>query len=94
MFLKKNNAHLVDVDSFERMQPGKMHVHYWDDQIFLAFTSSHAVKSARKVMRDVYEGRVSKGKKLQQFVAKNYDIKVVATKAKERLERIWHDHFS
>jgi glycosyltransferase involved in cell wall biosynthesis len=94
MFLNDSNSYLVDIDSFEKMPEGRMHVHYWDGQIFPAYSSAKAVSRARTVMRSVFKGKPSKGKRLQQFVTKNYDIKVVATRAKERLERIWNDHFS
>ena len=92
MFLKKNNSYLVDVDNISEMQPGAMHVHYWDGQMFPELTSQKVIKDARKKMRYVFENysaAKTKNKKLQRFVKKNYNIPTVAQMAKDRLDSIW-----
>ena len=92
MFLKPHNSALLEPDRFVKMQPGQMHVHYWDDQEFPALTADKTIDEAAALMRSVYgnydEYKV-RNKRLQQFLLKNYSIRTVATRAKERLEQIW-----
>ena len=92
MFLKKSNSYLVDVDNISEMQPGSMHVHYWDGQMFPELQSKKVIRDARKQMRYVYENyseAQKKNKKLQKVVKTKYNIPTVAQMAKDRLDSIW-----
>tara|TARA_Y100000310_G_scaffold342161_1_gene444049 strand:+ start:8450 stop:9838 length:1389 start_codon:yes stop_codon:yes gene_type:complete len=92
MFLKKDNSYLLDVDCITKMEPGRMHVHYWDNQMFPALLSNDTIKQAGKLMRDVYEhGKKAKtrNKKLQKLVSNNYNIENISKRAYDRIVNIW-----
>ena len=92
MFLNKENSYLLDVDAITPMQPGRMHVHYWDDQLFPQLTSPKVIDEAKALMREVFENNKiakEKNKKLKSFITDNYDINIVSKIVKERLDVIW-----
>ena len=88
MFLNKNNSNLIDVDYLSKMQPGQMHVHYWDNQEFPSFTSDQSVEDAADIMIDVYKNyKVSlrKNALLEKFLRKNYSTDVISNMAYKRI---------
>lgn len=90
MFLKNDNSYLLPVDRIIKVPPGKMDVHYWDDQEFPDLTSEETNTCLRSLMRDIYENHEEakeKNKKLRTFIKSNYSIENVARMAKERLEK-------
>jgi len=92
MFLKDHNSSLVDIDKKSLLQPGLMHVHYWDNQLFPELKSKEFIRNCKKSMRDVYENypvHKNKNKILSQFISDNYNINTVSDKAAERLREIW-----
>lgn len=92
MFLKKDNSFLVDIDYLEKVQPGVMHIHYWDGQEFPALKSEKVINQASKQMRYVfehYEEARNRNEKLRQFIMSNYSIEKVSLLAKNRLEKLW-----
>jgi len=92
MFLNHQNSYLLEPDRFAKMPPGKMHVHYWDNQVFPVLTSDEVIDEAGGLMRAVYEDvitAVKKNDKLQKWVRENYPIETVAQKAKDQLLRNW-----
>lgn len=94
MFLRENNSYLFEIDRLTKIQPGMMHVHYWDNQLFPMLTSDKVIKDIRKLMREVYEnkGKARKrNKKLQKLVKSEYRVERIAEKAKEKLEEIWRE---
>lgn len=91
MFLKENNSCLVDVDDLAPMEVGKMHVHYWDGQIFPRLTSKTFIKNAREKMRDMYDNYdkyLEKNNILKNFLKENYNIEQTAKLVYGRLEKI------
>jgi len=92
MFLSKDNSTLVDIDRKSPLQPGLMHVHYWDNQIFPELKSDKFITDCRLAMRNVfenYEEHKIKNKALSQFISDNYNVNSVADKAADRLREIW-----
>ena len=92
MFLNKDNSTLVDIDRKSPLQPGLMHVHYWDNQIFPELKSDKFITDCRLAMRNVfenYEEHKIKNKALSQFISDNYNVNSVADKAADRLREIW-----
>jgi len=91
MFLKNDNSYLLDVDEVIPMQPGLMHVHYWDGQDFPSLKSEDTIKNAGKLMRQVYENyeeAKDKNKKLSNFIKDNYNIDTICNCVIDRLENI------
>ena len=91
MFLNKDNSYLLDIDKTEIIPEGTMQVHYWDNQRFPSLKSEQAIIAGGKLMRDVFENyskAKKKNKKLKEFVEKNYNIKTVCEKMKNRLVEI------
>ncbi len=92
MFLNKDNSTLIEPDFFEKIQPGKIHVHFWDNQEFPSLESEQALDDAKKALRFVYENydlAKEKNKILQEKIKKEYNIDNVASMAKKKLETIW-----
>jgi len=96
MFLNKDNSFLLDVDDYERVEPGTMNVHYWDSQIFPKLKSEDCIKNAGKLMREVYENypyAAEKNRILSEFVKDRYSIESVSKMAKDRLDKIIRENF-
>ena len=92
MFLKHNNSYLIEPDELVKISPGMMHIHYWDEQKFPALMSTKVIKDCGKKMREVYKNynkALKRNKKLQKFIMSNYSIGHVATKAINKLNKIW-----
>jgi len=92
MFLNKDNSYLVDIDRLTKIQPGTMQVHYWDNQEFPSLTDDKVINDASTAMRYVFENypyAKLKNKKLQKFIADNYNIESVCKLAKSLLENKW-----
>lgn len=92
MFLKDNNSKLVDIDRKSLLQPGLMHVHYWDNQLFPELKSDKFISDCKNAMRDVYENYSNyknKNKILSQFISDNYNVNEVSRLAATRLREIW-----
>lgn len=91
MFLNNKNGIVVDPDKFSVLQEGKMHVHYWDGQVFPELKSEDFIKKCRISMRDMFNNNskyVKKNKKLKKDIDKNYTIEAVSKLALKRLEEI------
>jgi len=92
MFLNKNNSSLVDIDRKSLLQPGLMHVHYWDNQLFPELKSDKFIADCRSAMRNVfdnYKEHKIRNKALSQFISDNYNINTVSDMAADRLKKIW-----
>jgi glycosyltransferase involved in cell wall biosynthesis len=92
MFLNNDNSYLVNIDRLVKMQPGQMHVHYWDNQLFPDLTSDDFISRLGKTMRHVYENYDEakiKNKNLQETIVKDLSCIAAAKKAKERIDEIW-----
>ena len=94
MFLKKDNSYLLDVDKISPISSGKMHVHYWDNQLFPELTDENTIMKASQLMREVFENyreAKEKNNKLQKFIKENYDINVASKNVVNRLKEIWEN---
>lgn len=92
MFLKEDNSYLIEIDRLEEMQPGMMHVHYWDNQKFPSLTSKSVIDQTVDHMRYVfnnYDEARDKNRKLQSFIRNNYSISNVSNLVKDRLDYLW-----
>lgn len=91
MFLNNDNSLLVDIDRLEKLPKGKMHVHYWDGEVFPALNSDDFIERLGKGMRDVftkYKNAKEKNNKLQEELKTNYSVTSVSEKIKSRLMEI------
>lgn len=92
MFLNDENSRLLEVDSFQRIAPGTMNVHYWDNQEFPSFNSQKSLMQARQLLRDVYSNYTAakkRNEKLRKAILSNYSIDTVVEQVRGRLEEIW-----
>ena len=91
MYLRDDNAFLIEMDRLTEMQPGQMHLHYWDGHKFPALTSDKVHNDLRKTMRYVYENQEKakeRNKKLQKLVLENFTWNNTANAAISRLKKI------
>jgi len=91
MYLRDDNAFLVEMDHLTEMQTGQMHLHYWDGQKFPALTSPDVKAQLRKHMRYVFENldtAKERNKKLQKLVKEQFTWTHTANAAIERLRQI------
>lgn len=92
MFLNNDNSYLLEIDKLVQVEPGTMHVHYWDGQQFPSFRSMDAIEQAGQLMREVYENydeARDKNENLRSHILSNYSIGTVVNKVKTRLTEIW-----
>ena len=93
-YLRKDNSYPIEVDQIVEMQPGQMHIHYWDGQKFPALTSSKFHNSLKETLRQVYnnyDDAKLKNKKLQQMIMNKFTWNTNTNLALERLRQI-SDH--
>ena len=94
MFLKDDNSYLIKPDRIDKIRPGLMHVHYWDNQSFPQLESKQCVKDARAVLREIYENYPKAKKrntKLSSYIKSNYSIDKITSMAQKRIEQIWRE---
>ena len=94
MFLNNDNSTLVDVDRYEKVREGTMHVHYWDNQIFPSLKSDKFIDEAADAMRTAYKNygsAVNKNEKLREYIMSNYSIGSVVKRVIDRLDTVWSD---
>ncbi len=90
-YLRSDNSYMIDIDRLAPIQPGQMHLHYWDGHEFPALTSDDVHKQVRKSMRDVYENyenAVKRNKRMQNLIRKQFTWKHTGIAAAERLKAI------
>ncbi len=91
MYLREDNAYLVEMDRLIKMRPGQMHLHYWDGQKFPSMTDPKVIKKLREHMRYVFENKEeakTKNKNLQKMIKQNYTWNHTANAAAARLRQI------
>lgn len=91
MYLRPDNAYLIDIDRLEEMQPGQMKLHYWDGQKFPSLKSPEVHNQVRQTMRHVYNNQQeakNRNDNLQQLILNNFTWKHTASAAAERLNII------
>lgn len=90
-YLRPNNSYMLEIDRLAKIEPGQMHLHYWDGQEFPALTSPKVHKQLRRIMRNVFEDRKESAYKVQQmqkFIFENFTWTHTANAAVERIEAI------
>ena len=88
MFLNNQNSFPVDIDNLEKLPKGKMHVHYWDGELFPSLNSDDFIVRLGKTMRNVYENyeeAKSKNNILKNELKSGYSITFMSEKIKQRL---------
>lgn len=92
MFLNHDNAYLIDVDRFHKIEPGTMHLHYWDNQKFPAFSDESTIRAAADQMRRCYENpheAREKNEKLRHHIMSKYSIECLVNRVQANLEHLW-----
>jgi len=90
-YLKTDNAYLIDIDHLEEIQPGTMHIHYWDGQKFPSLKTDKVHNQVKAHMRHVvnhYSEAKQKNKELQRLILKEFTWNNTANQAIERLKEI------
>lgn len=90
-YLRQDNSYMIDIDAITEIQPGQMHLHYWDGQKFPALVSPEVIRQTRAHMRYVYENRdeaKKKNKNLQRLILENYTWNNNANRVIDRLKTI------
>jgi glycosyltransferase involved in cell wall biosynthesis len=91
MYLRPDNAFLIEMDALTEMRTGQMHLHYWDGQKFPALVSPEVRKHLREAMRYVIEhpdeARM-RNRKLQRLIKEQFTWNNTANAAIARLRQI------
>ena len=90
MYLRKDNAYLVEMDKLVEAQ-NEFKIHYWDNQQFPSLKSKEVHEQAKKAMRDVFENykeAKQRNKKLQKLILNNFTWTHTANAASKRLQEI------
>ncbi len=90
-YLRKEHSYMIDIDYLAEIQPGQMHLHYWDGQKFPALISDSVHKQVRETMRHVYENEEeakAKNKIMQKYVLANLTWNHTANAAANRIKEI------
>ncbi len=91
MYLRENNAFLIEMDHLAKVRTGQMHLHYWDGQQFPALTTQGVVDQLKKAMRYVIEhpGEAQKrNRRLQKMIKEQFTWNNTANAAIRRLREI------
>ena len=82
---------MIEPDQLVKIQPGQMHLHYWDGQQFPSLTSKDVHNQTKSLMREVYEnyGAAKKrNKNLQRLAINSFTWNSTANAAIARLKDI------
>ena len=91
MYLRPDNAFLIEMDHLTKMRTGQMHLHYWDGQTFPDLTSESVRSQLRKAMRFVvehYDEAKTRNKRLQKLIKEQFTWNNTANAAIARLRQI------
>ena len=91
MYLRKDNAFLIEMDHLAEVRTGQMHLHYWDGQKFPALTSPEVLNQLKKAMRYVVEHpeeAQKRNRRLQKLIKEEYTWNNTANAAIRRLREI------
>jgi glycosyltransferase involved in cell wall biosynthesis len=91
MYLRDDNAFLIEMDFLQTLKPGQSHIHYWDNQKFPSLTSPQVKADVKTAMRYVLNNEVaakSQNKNLQRLIKDNFTWTHTANAAIERLTAI------
>jgi len=90
-YLRADNSYMIDIDRIAPVQPGQMHLHYWDNHEFPQLTSDSVHKQVKQIMRHVYENRdeaKDRNKRMQKFILENFTWNHTANAAIARLKEV------
>lgn len=91
MYLREDNAFLIEMDHLSEVRTGQMHLHYWDGQKFPALTSQGVIDQLKKTMRYVIdhpkEAR-ARNCRLQKMIKEQFTWNDTANAAIRRLREI------
>lgn len=96
MYLRQDNALLIEMDHLVEISRGQMHVHYWDGQKFPSLVSPSVHNQMKQAMRFAYESYLHDGyrdpkqrnERMRKLILDNYTWKKSAIIAKRRLQEI------
>ena len=90
-YLRENNAYLIQPDRIEKMKPGQMKIHYWDDQEFPILNSKEVHDQVKKAMRTAATneaGNKIKNNNMKEMILNNFTWNHTANAAVNRLKEI------
>lgn len=91
MYLRDDNAFLIEMDHLSEVRTGQMHLHYWDGQKFPALTSQKVIDQMKETMRYVTkhpeEGK-KRNRRLQKLIKEKFTWNNTANAAIRRLREI------
>lgn len=91
LYLRENNAFLIEPDIIEKIPKGLFEIHYWDEQKFPRLTSKSVHNQTRQQMRFVYENYAAakeRNKNLQNLIKTELTWDKSCSLAYERLKQI------
>lgn len=91
MYLRPDNSFMIDIDELREVQPGQMHIHYWDGQKFPALSSGKVHNQLRRSMRSVvenYREAKSRNRNMQKKIMEQFTWNHTALAAADRLREI------
>lgn len=91
MYLRPDNAFLVEMDELQKAQSGLFGIHYWDGQEFPVLKSKSVHEDSKRMMRTVYQNYQSAkqvNQNLQHLILNNFTWRHTARAASLRLEAI------
>jgi glycosyltransferase involved in cell wall biosynthesis len=91
MYLREDNAFLIEMDHITEMKTGQMHLHYWDGQKFPALTSQKVIDQLKEAMRYIVNHpneAKKRNKKLQKLIKEEFTWNNTANAAIRRLREI------
>ena len=91
MYLRDDNAFLIEMDHLAEMKTGQMHLHYWDGQKFPALTSDKVKSDLQKAMRFVIahpNEAKQRNKNLQRLIKREFTWTHTGNAAIQRLRQI------
>jgi len=94
MYLRDDNAFLIEMDRLIKTPTGRFGIHYWDGQMFPALTSPEVTDQLKKAMRDVVkhpEEARQRNRRLQKLIKKEFTWNNTANAAIRRLREIKKD---
>lgn len=90
-YLRANNSYMLEIDRLTEIQPGQMHLHYWDGQQFPALTSDKTHNDLKQLMRSVvneYDEAKHRNQNMQKMILENFTWNNTANQAIARLKEI------
>lgn len=90
-YLRPDNSYPIEIDRLQEIQPGQMHLHYWDGQLFPALTSPQVLQQVKQAMRSVVTNQSeaqTRNQRLQKMIMEHFTWNHTANAASQRIKEI------